>query len=187
MLRYYITDRHSAGGTAALLLRIEQALRAGVEMIQIREKDLPARELFALTLHVLDLAAPFQARVLVNSRTDIALAGGAHGVHLPEGSIAPKILRAILPPGFLIGISAHSSAGIQTAQREDADFAVLSPIFPPRSKVSYQTPLGLDGLREAVKLATIPVLALGGMTHENAPLCIAAGAAGIAGISIFQS
>ena len=73
----------------------------------------------------------------MNSRTDIALAAGAHGVHLPEGSIAPKILRAILPPGFLIGISAHSSAGIQTAQREDADFAVLSPIFPPRSKDSY--------------------------------------------------
>jgi|SRR6185312_10014549 len=187
MLRYYITDRRSAGGTAALLLWIERALRAGVEMIQIREKDLPARELFALTRQVLELAAPFQTRVLVNSRTDIALAAGAHGAHLPGGSIAPKILRTILPPGFLIGISAHSSAGIHAAEREDADFAVLSPVFPPRSKVSFQTPLGLDGLREAVRVTTIPVFALGGVTQENAPLCIGAGAAGIAGISIFQS
>jgi thiamine-phosphate pyrophosphorylase len=187
MLRYYITDRRSAGGVAPMLGYVKRALGNGVDLIQIREKDLGARELCALTTQVLELAQDYETRILVNSRADVALAAGAHGVHLPGNSIAPKILRTIVPAGFVIGVSVHTRAEILTGQSEGADFLVFAPVFPPLSKTSFSAAVGLDGLRDAVKNVTLPVLALGGITPQNAAACIEAGAAGIAGISLFQS
>jgi thiamine-phosphate pyrophosphorylase len=118
MLRYYITDRQAAGGTERLLDAIERALAQGVERIQVREKDLPARDLCALVRRVLALPQAANARILVNERTDIALACGAAGVHLPGGSVAASLLRTIVPPGFLIGVSTHSVAELRVAERE---------------------------------------------------------------------
>jgi thiamine-phosphate pyrophosphorylase len=186
MIRCYITDRRSAGGAAALMRWIAQALEDGVELIQIREKDLPARELCDLVRQVLTVPNPHGSRILVNSRMDVALACGAGGIHLPSGSIAPQLLRAIAPSDFRIGVSAHSVEELQAAEREGADFALFSPIFTPLSKSSGVPPQGLAGLRRAAAAVRIPVLALGGITAENAPQCVAAGAAGIAGISLFQ-
>jgi thiamine-phosphate pyrophosphorylase len=187
MLRYYITDRHSAGGIPALFAFAEKAAREGVNWIQIREKDLCARDLFDVVRRVLDLVAPHGASVLVNSRADVALAAGAHGVHLPSDSIAPSTLRSIVPPGFLIGVSTHDVDEVRKASFQKADFAVFSPIFPTRSKASHLPAQGVSRLREVVHASAIPVLALGGITHANAIECISVGAAGIAGVSLFQS
>lgn len=183
MNRYQITDRKSAGSLDALMASIVRSDAAGVGMIQVREKDLETRALCELVSRILLLCE--NARVLVNARVDVALACGAHGVHLPGGSMAPSVWRPIAPPGFLIGVSCHDLDELRTAEAEGSDFAVFGPVFRPLSKQDDRPCWGLDGLRKAAQAVKIPVYALGGITWENAPLCVEAGAAGVAGITLF--
>ena len=186
MLRCYITDRHQAGSAEALLRLVERALSIGVELIQIREKDWKVREIAAFAKAVMALPNPHRTFVLVNDRVDVALACGAHGVHLPSSRIAPAAMRAMLPERFIIGVSCHSREEMWRAQEEDADYVFISPVFAPLSKEDKRPTLGIEGLREAVAGLAIPSFALGGITPETAPLCVEAGAPGVAGISLFQ-
>jgi len=184
MRLYYITDRKQAPGD--LLAVVGRALRAGVDLVQIREKDLDARALLDLTRAVLHLAAATSAKILVNTRADVALAAGAHGVHLPAGSVAPAEIRKISPTGFVVGVSCHDPGEVRRAALEGADLVVFGPVFETPSKLAYGPPQGLKKLRQACRAANIPVFALGGVGLHNAVECLAAGAAGIAGISLFQ-
>jgi thiamine-phosphate pyrophosphorylase len=186
MLRCYITDRRSLPAGRTWKDAISRAIGNGANWIQIREKDLSARELYEMTRQAIALAAPIGAKILVNSRFEVALAAGAAGVHLPAGSPPPQSWRTLTPPGFLIGVSTHTLPEALAAQREGADYAVFGPVFPPRSKSSALAPRGLTGLKHAARALKIPVLALGGIDDENADECMAAGAAGIAAITLFQ-
>jgi thiamine-phosphate pyrophosphorylase len=158
-----------------------RAAESGVEMIQVRAKELSARALAGLVREVIKVRG--ESLVLVNTRTDVALACGAQGVHLPAQSMAPSLVRKIAPPNFVIGVSCHTLDELRAAEAEGAGFAVFGPVFLSPSKLA--PPVGLDALREAAAAVRLPVYALGGVTRDNAPSCIAAGAAGVAGISLF--
>ena len=212
MLLYYITDRKQFPGSPAdqrraLLAKIAEAARAGVDYIQLREKDLPVRELEALAKDamgaVLETRNPkLETRLLINSRTDVALAAGADGIHLPAGDLKASEVRALAAtcnsvPGtryFTIGVSCHSAADVAAADAHGADFVVFGPVFEKAGTKG----VGLKALAEACKRVgavprtegghrgAMPVLALGGVTLANAAECLRAGAAGLAGIRLFQ-
>lgn len=176
IIRYYITDRRTAG--APILDIIARNVAAGVHYIQIREKDLSARELYELTRAAVAIAGS-TTKILVNDRADVALAAGAAGVHLRAGSISPERIRRII--GF-VAVSCHTLEDVRAAQ--SADLIVFGPVFETPGK---GPPVGLDTLREAVTLSTVPLVALGGVSSNNAGECVSAGAAGIAAIRMFQS
>jgi thiamine-phosphate pyrophosphorylase len=157
-----------------------RAIRDQVDLIQVREKDLPAHELFELVIRIRDLAAGTTTRVLVNDRLDIAIAAGLAGVHLPGNGLPAQRVRALVD---LLGVSVHSSEEAIEAERAGADFVVFGPVFDSPGK----TAVGLEPLRKVVLTVKIPVLGIGGITMSNAQEVLNAGAAGIAGIRLFQS
>ena len=187
MLRCYITDGRQLRSREALLDTIVRNVAAGIDWIQIREKDLSACDLFDLVECARALPNAGATKILVNTRVDVALAGGAAGAHLPSGSPAPRRWRAITPPDFLIGVSCHSIDEARAAEQDGADYILFGPVFAPRSKPTDLPPCGLDRLAEAAHAVRIPVLALGGVTLENASQCTSAGASGVAAISLFQT
>lgn len=176
---------------AALVAAFGRAAQAGVDWIQIREKDLPAGRLAGLVRAALALAKPGQ-RVLVNDRLDVALATGAHGVHLGEASlpveeVARWLRSAKSSPDFLIGVSCHSLEGARRAEQGGASYVFFGPVFATPSKAAFGPPQGLERLAEVCRRVKIPVLAIGGITAENAAACLSAGASGIAAIRLFQN
>jgi thiamine-phosphate pyrophosphorylase len=209
-LLYYITDRSQFSGDEpvrrhALLQKIAEAARYGVDYIQLREKDLSARQLQELALEVLDVIRQESAAsrskhcpttgLLINSRIDIALAVDADGVHLRSDDVAPvevrRIVQRVFTPNsqpetrnFVVAVSCHSEEDVIKAAKQRADFAVFAPVFEKRGNPETR-PAGPDQLRRASR-HDIPVLALGGVTLENASSCLGAGAVGIAGIRLFQ-
>jgi thiamine-phosphate pyrophosphorylase len=160
-----------------------EAADAGVDLIHVRERDLEARELFDLAASVVQATRGSSAKVVVNDRVDVALTCGADGVHLRGDSIPAERVRAIAPPGFLIGTSVRS--GGEAVSAGGSDYLVAGTVFPTASKQGMTVFLGLDGLAAVVRATTLPVLAIGGMTVERAAGVAAAGARGVAGIGLF--
>ncbi len=158
-----------------------------MDIIQIREKDLPARDLFSLAVQAAALARGRSTRVLVNDRLDIALAAGFDGVHLAQNSVGPRSIRQrVHSSEFLIGVSTHSIEEIRQLEDQGMSFITFGPVFYTPSKATYGAPVGPEALREAVRATRIPVLALGGIDAGNYRQCLALGAAGIAAIRLFQ-
>jgi thiamine-phosphate pyrophosphorylase len=187
MIRCYITNRAQLPPWETLAEAIARSLDAGVDWIQIREKDLEAGALFHLVEEAVALAQTRGARVIVNTRVDVALAAGAAGAHLPSGSPPPRAWSRTVPAEFMWGVSCHSIDEVRAAEQNGAGYVVFGPVFAPLSKLSGLAPRGLDELARAARSVSIPVLALGGVTLTNAQSCVEAGAAGVAGISLFQS
>ncbi len=179
---YVITDRHQTGGRP-LRTVVEAALCGGARAFQLREKDLPARELYALAQDIRQLTQPYGARLLINDRLDVALAVNADGVHLTTTSLPTRVARQLLGPGRLIGVSTHNVAEAQAAAAEGADFLVFGPVFFTPSKAPYGQPVGLEALRAARATVELPMLAIGGIKKANLDQVMAAGADGIAVIS----
>jgi thiamine-phosphate pyrophosphorylase len=191
----YVTDRKALSGTSdeqihLLLTKIEAAAKRGVDWVQIREKDLSAAELTSLVTEALR-RVPAKCRILVNDRLDVAIASGAGGVHLGEQSIpvqeAKRLLRdRRVSPDFLAGVSVHSLAFAQAAEKSGADYLNFGPVFETPSKAAMGSPQGIEKLAHVCAGVSIPVFAIGGINARNAPQCQAAGAAGIAAIRMFQ-
>ena len=203
----YVTDGRSlrvanpAESVAALTHKMEEIVAAGVDWVQLREKDLPARELASLTRQALRIAAAASAksarvcRVLVNDRLDVAIAERAHGVHLGERSlpvtdarrlIAAAMRKKALEESFLVGVSTHSIEAALAAERDGADYVFFGPVFATPSKAAFGTPQGLARLTEVCQAVRIPVLAIGGITTQNGASCTQAGAVGLAAIRLYQ-
>jgi len=189
-LVYLITDRRNLGptaddpGSARLIGFLERAIPCGIDLVQLREPDLPARELFLLTKKIVEMAGPHCCKVLVNDRADIAASCGA-GVHLTTRSLRPAVVRRTFGSGLLMGVSTHSHQEVREAQDGGADFVVFGPVYPTRTKEQYGPPAGIGPLQDVTSRFTVPVLGLGGINETNFHQVLNAGAAGIAGISIF--
>ncbi len=181
---YFVTDRkHTAG--RPLTAVVQAALDGGVRAVQLREKDLEGRELYALAERLRALTVRYQAHLLINDRLDVALAVEADGVHLGQRSFAVKDVRRLLGDGKLIGVSTHSRQEITAAQ--GADFILFGPVYYTPSKAAYGEPQGLDRLRAAVAHSTAPVFAIGGIKTERVAEVLETGAHGIAMISAISA
>jgi thiamine-phosphate pyrophosphorylase len=201
----YVTDRKglaSADGhhIEPLLKRVATAAAAGVDWIQIREKDLSGKELSSLTREALAQTKQINerkrqtSRILVNERLDVAYSERACGVHLGGNSLPVRDVRRWLDEKsnvgkrekFMVGVSCHSLEDAMAAARDGADYIFFGPVFATPSKVSFGAPQGLQRLAEVCSAVSIPMLAIGGITLDNAFDCFSAGAAGIAAIGLFQ-
>ena len=176
---YVVTDRNATNGRD-LVDVVEAALAGGARAIQLRERGLETRELFALAVRLREVTARHGALLLVNDRVDLALACGADGVHLPGRSFRPADARALLGPDRLIGMSTHSPREVEEAAADGADFAVLGPIYDTPSKRAFGSPIGIEALRRASAADALPLIAIGGIDETSAGECIRSGAAGIA-------
>jgi len=177
-----VTDRGQAAG-GDLLRAVERGLAGGVQAVQLREKDLGARELLGLARRLRDLTSRHGAKLLINDRVDIALASGADGVHLGVASLPPGEARRILGNDRLIGCSTHGMEQLAAAIAGGADFATFGPVFATPSKARFGPPLGVEALRRVCAAADLPIFAIGGIGRDNAREVIAAGSHGIAAIS----
>ena len=199
----YVTDRQTlskaneSGALEALLHKIEEAAAAGVDWIQIREKDLSGKDCAALTSEALQRAArqctseESPARILVNDRLDVALSQGASGVHLGGNSLPVDEARKLADDrngadDFLIGVSYHSVEAAKAAAKGGAHYIFFGPVFATPSKAAHGAPQGLARLAEVCRAVSLPVVAIGGVTLDNAASCLSSGASGIAAIRLFQ-
>ncbi len=180
---YLITNRQSFSTTAEFVKSVGEALDAGVKAVQLREKDLPTRELLDMSYEFRELTARFGAKLFINDRLDIALSVDADGIHLGQSGIPVREIRRVAGNGLMIGCSAHSVKEAMEAEKDGADFITFGPLFPTPSKLKYGGPVGLDSLRKVKNKVGLPIFGIGGIKSENIEDVINSGASGVALIS----
>ena len=180
---YVITDRKLFPALCNMYFAIESVLDAGATVIQLREKDLPARELLDMAFWMRELTNEYGAKLFINDRVDVALSVGADGVHLGRNSMPAHAVRKTWGDKLLIGVSTHSIEEALEAERDGADFITLGPIYETPSKLKYGRPLGTDIIRGVKSRISIPVIAVGGIKLDRIKEVTEAGAAGVAVIS----
>ncbi|MDP3911289.1 MAG: thiamine phosphate synthase [Gemmatimonadales bacterium] len=178
---YLVTDRWVV--RRPLVDSVEECLGAGLRAVQLREKDLPVRDLLGLASPLREATRRHGARLLVNDRADVAFAVEADGVQRTHDSLPVAALRAVAPPGFLIGASVHSLDEAREAAGQGADFLVFGPVFETPSKRAYGPPQGIESLRRVAAQVAAPVIAIGGITPGRTREVLKAGATGVAVIS----
>jgi thiamine-phosphate pyrophosphorylase len=184
----YATAENFSGKSNEILETIRRAVKAKVDFIQIREKKLPARMIFDLAVRAVKISQNSETKILINDRADIAFAANADGVHLTANSLPAEIIKNNFPENFLVGVSAHTLAEIETARMQKANFATFSPIFKTPSKEKYGAPQGLKKLREVCeKVKPFPVIALGGIDETNFSAVLKNGASGLAAIRFLNT
>ncbi len=189
-LTYYITARNQfpavpGGGEKCLTHKVRAAFSAGIDYVQVREKDWSARRQAIVTGDLAQSAEKRSSRLLINDRLDIAASCGADGVHLPSDALPLRAVRQCAGSGFIVGISCHSASDVEKAAQDGASYVLFGPVFPTPSKPGA-IPLGLAALEAVCRRFAVPVFALGGVDAKNAADCVRAGAAGLAGIRLFQ-
>ena len=168
--------------------RLREAASAGVDLIQLREPSLDGRALALLARAAVEEASGTACRIVVNDRVDIALVANASGVHLRSNSMAAVRVRRVTRPGFLIGRSVHdASEATRVTESGGCDYLIFGTVFPSASKPPGHQAAGLDRLREVCRATTLPVIAIGGITTENAADALVAGARGVAAIQLFRT
>lgn len=177
-----ITDRRFARNGEDWLARARSLIAGGVSAIVIREKDLPAREVFRMARAIALESRRAGVLLLVNDRIDVAMASGAAGAHLGGSALPIAEARRIVPREFILGVSCHTEADLRAAEVAGADYALLSPVFPPNSKDTAGDPLGVEGFSRLVSGCKMPVVALGGVSASHVRACHDAGATGVAAI-----
>jgi thiamine-phosphate pyrophosphorylase len=187
VIRHFVTDRRRFGLPAqALVARAVAAVERGASVVQVREPDLVDAVLLALVRRTVDAVAG-RASVLVNDRTDVALAAGAAGVHLRGDSPAASRVRRIVPPGFVIGRSVHTMDEVDAAIADGGcDYLMFGTVFPSAGKPADHALAGLDALTDVCRRSPLPVVAIGGMTPEREADVARAGAAGLAAVAWFM-
>lgn len=180
---YLITDRKLITHHASLITAVEDALRAGIKAVQLREKDLPIRELLDMAYRMRELTARYDAKLFVNDRVDVAMCAEADGIHLGQSGIPVHAARNIVGKRFMIGASTHNLEEALAAEKEGADFITFGPLYHTPSKRSYGEPVGTEALRAIKGKISIPVFGIGGIRAENLGDVIDSGACGVAVIS----
>ena len=169
-----------------LLTLIKAAVAAQIPLIQIREKALTTRVLYALTRRAVGIAHGSSTRVLVNDRFDVALGAGADGVQLTAQSLSARVVRNATSSHYVIGVSSHSVHEAEEARSGGADLVLFGPVFETESKRSFGPPQGLSKLADIAAAVDTPVIAIGGIVIENVSECLRHGAAGIAAIRLLN-
>lgn len=188
MIRHCVTDRRRfALAPDALVAAAATAVDRGAHVVQIREPDLADALLLDLVIAVVEAVRRRGARVLVNDRTDVAIAGSADGVHLRGDSAPASRVRAIVPPGFTIGRSVHTLEEIDDVAKDGGcDYVTFGTVFPSAGKPPDHPVAGLAGLAEACRRSPLPVIAIGGITRDREAAVMRAGAAGLAAVALFM-